>query len=375
MTRGPQVHVLIVGVSHYPHLPGGNGARGPSTYGMSQLTGAAQAAANVSEWLDDTQGRLPARLGTKRVLLSPSRAELAANPGLTGFPPATLATFREEALAWRNDCASHRDNVALFYFAGHGVHAGPNMVVLLEEFARDAGDPLAFGVSVSNLFNGMAPAAATPQMARNQLWFVDACQTLPRDFLGFRDFQPSGVFPVALPARDDRCAPIFYAALPGTRAYSIPKTGTLFSKVLIECLDGAAGQRRGNSSWRVTVGSLLGALQTLMNEVPNGPQATWTGGQISTADRLVVTLEGTPQVRVRLELRPAATAGRVSLAVTGPQGESVPVPTPLQPNPFESTWLAGVYEVAAAPPYDDVVPPEPFWVIPPVAPWDAEVQP
>lgn len=111
----------------------------------------------------------------------------------------------------------------------------------------------------------------------------------------------------------------------------------------------------------------------LMKESQGGVQATWTGGQISSAERTIVKLDGPPSVRVRLELKPAQRAGEVSLSVVDARSAAVEVPVPLDPNPFSCRWPAGVYEVTAAPPYDTAMPEEPLVVIPPVTPWEAQI--
>jgi Caspase domain len=340
---------------------------------MSQLTGAALAAAQVSEWLERAKAQLPVPLRSQRVLLSPSPQELAVRPDLGSHPAATMDAFREAVIAWQEECGSDRENLAIFYFAGHGVREANSVAVLLEEFAQDAGNPLSYGASVSDLFAAMAPTPERPDIARHQLWFIDSCQTVAPGSVGLGQYQPGQILPLGLPGRDDRCAPIFYAALPGSAAYAIPGSGTVFGKALVECLEGAAGTQRGNSGWKVTPGSLSEALQMLMAEAAGGTQSSWTGGQISAADRPIVRLEGPPSVRIRLKLTPPGRAEQVKLSVTGTGQTPLHVPVPLSPNPFHCTWPAGLYEITAAAPHDRSMPPNPFWAIPPVAPWEAEV--
>jgi hypothetical protein len=278
------------------------------------------------------------------------------------------------ALAWREDCAAHEENVALCYFAGHGVQrTRTDAVLLLEDFLSTGGDPLSSGVDVNNLVNGMAPTTTRPRMARTQLWFLDTCRAFPSAFDRFEVLQPSTVFEVGLSDRDDRSAPIYFGSLPGATAYAQPGGFTIFSRALLECLDGAAGVRRaGTPLWDVTIGSLAQALDPvvqMVNAVTGGDQEIFVAGQLARPKGRIVTAPGVPDVQVSLELRPGPAAEAVVLQVIAADGSPKAVPAPLVPNPFSDRWSAGVYRMGVAPPgcglADDdlvVLPPEFEWV-------------
>src|SRR5271170_4855975 len=55
---GPAFHALVIGVSHYRHLPGGGGKRATNTLteGFSQLSAAATSALSVACWIRDNYG-------------------------------------------------------------------------------------------------------------------------------------------------------------------------------------------------------------------------------------------------------------------------------------------------------------------------------
>src|SRR5690348_285562 len=91
----PQLHALIVGVSRYRHLPGGDGPEAEMTFGMRQLTSTALSGFRVLEWLQRRKDRLSRPLATARVLLSPSGLERQVEPGFPeGASACTLADFR-----------------------------------------------------------------------------------------------------------------------------------------------------------------------------------------------------------------------------------------------------------------------------------------
>lgn len=71
----PGLHALIAGVSRYRHLPGGGGPPAKEDWKLPQLTATALTAYKIYRWLIDRRDRLPKRLATVRLLLSPSDAE------------------------------------------------------------------------------------------------------------------------------------------------------------------------------------------------------------------------------------------------------------------------------------------------------------
>lgn len=371
------IHAFIVGVSAYRHLPGGEGERGPSDYGMRQLSACAASAVSVANWLTSAGNRLAVPLATCRVLLSPSPNEFDDLPDFEQMSVATRENFRQSALAWRDDCATDRDNISLFYFAGHGVQrTRSDAVLLMHDFAEGGGNPLYNAVDVNNLFGGMAPSVERPAMARTQLWFIDACRGFPSAFDNFERLAATEVFEVVLSDHDDRCAPIYFGALPGSNAYSIKGKETLFSRALLDSLRDAGGERApGQQSWYITAGSLLRGMQAMIaeiNEAEGSNQEVWDGGQMPRPDTRIVRLDHVPQVRVRLELVPPTAADRVVLGVLDPNGMRIAVPNPLNPNPFKDRWPAGVYHLAATPPTPGILS-EPLPVMPPAFPWRAEV--
>jgi hypothetical protein len=222
----PGLHVLIAGVSAYRHLPGGVGPENSENFGMKQLTSTAMTAYKIHKWLIDNKNRLPLPLATLRLLLSPSPTEADKEPTLNGLAePCTLNNFLQAATDWRADAGTNKGNVTFFYFAGHGIQRGKDdSVLLMEDFNDGLGGYLKNSVETIKLFFGMAPPNNTKEnMARTQLYFIDACRNLPPKFKNFDKVASTPVFDVELSGADDRSsAPIFYAAISDTKAAAIP---------------------------------------------------------------------------------------------------------------------------------------------------------
>lgn len=367
------LHALIVGVSAYPHLPGGEGHTTGPDYGLQQLSAPAASAVAIRSWLEGAASRLAVPLGSVRTLLSPSATELAADPSLAQATGANYQEFFDAAQNWRRECESDPDNIAFFYFAGHGVQrTRSDSVLLLSDFGDRPGNPLLRAVDVNNLFGGMASSTARPAMARTQLWFVDACRAFPGAFANFQTLQATAVFEVELSEADERCAPVYFGAVPGGNAYSVPGDRTLFSMALLESLEHSGGVKpvQGVPGWQVTTGSLLDGMQASIadiNERLGGSQRIWDGGQMEDPDRSIVHLDRIPEVPVSLEVSPASAGSGILVAVTNPDGTGKLGPAPLEPNPYKERWSAGLYGIATMPslpgvePTLPVVPPRCFW--------------
>jgi hypothetical protein len=371
----PAIHALIIGVSAYPHLPGGSGTTAQRTCELGQLTAAASSAVSIYEWLSRAEPRLALDIGSCQLLLSPAPDEEMPD---VPFAVATVANVRAAAQAWREACATDRESIALFYFAGHGVlRTRVDAALLCADFGKDSNALLGCAVDLQNLVDGMAPSDEHPDIARTQLWMVDACQGAPSELKGFDHLCAPDVWD--LPTTrwpDDRCRPIVWAALPGTDAYSVCEESSIFSRALLQCLEGAAGAALGGSDdWGVTVGSLLENVVEVGQDIARelgAPQHPWIDGSYSRTDQLLVRLDGPPQVPVRLELRPAA--GDVRLAVRRVDGAGVTVPAPLHPNPWADLWPASAYQLEAAPPACGIAG-QTLYVFPPSFSWIGRVTP
>lgn len=377
----PGLHALIAGVSAYPHLPAGTGTPAPDSFGMQQLSSTALSAYKMYRWLEGWQNRLRIPIATCRLLLSPSQDEATVEPRLSGLAEAcTQNNFRTAARQWRADASSHKENLAFFYFAGHGVQRNKgDQVLLMEDFGDDIEEvTLDKAVDTNNLFYGMAPAAGRLNIAQTQLYFIDACRVLPSKFKNFERMTVPDIFNVELSGRDERGALIFYAAVPGSKAYALRGEQTLFSKALLACLTGGAGELKeenGQERWCVSLQSLsekLGEYIRLQNEENNSEQDFRVNG--FGPEAIIHYLDDPPVVDVVFEVDPLDALPFTRVEITDDVGKQVlSLPQPLNPHPYHRHLPAGYYTISARidppqPPFIDcpgrarpVMPPSRSW--------------
>ena len=358
----PGVHALIIGVSEYPFLGGGQQPVA-DPWQMGQLTSTASTAHKVFQWLQTA--RLPLPLATCRVLVSASPAE-AALAGLTNH--ATFDNVFAEAHDWRTDANSNPANITFFYFAGHGVQRSKEDAVLcLRDFREPpAGAPaLRRAIDVATLRGGMAPSPTQANIARTQFYFVDACRVQPGQLSKFTAPQTGALWDLETEGQDDRCSPVFYASVSNHVAGAIPGVQTLFSKALIACLEGEAGDSLGEDGagdpvWGVTVQGLNDALQSKIDELNvllGGDQTYSTGGTFKPAT--ICVLDKPPMVDVILQVDPEA-ACQVSRVTVKGNDEPPRVLDPPVAHPVHHQLKAGLYSVELsfnppAPPFVDRV--------------------
>jgi hypothetical protein len=165
-----------------------------------------------------------------------------------------MANVKEAFNRWQERSNSNPENVALFYFCGHGMMR-VGLILLLSDFAADTNDPFDTAINFSETYRGMARCAA-----RTQCYFLDCCaQTTSATSRQLSD--PGRVFLIAefgdLHTGD---APQFLATAPTHSAYGMSGGVTIFTAELLDCLERKGSIRQSGGKWAVTIARLSEAL-------------------------------------------------------------------------------------------------------------------
>lgn len=253
----PQLHALVIGVGLYPFL---GDIRDPRLPRLSSLSSPPISARALVEWLEKDYRNPACPLGTIELLLDPAATVTNAEGREVSVAPAAMANIRVAFDAWFRRCNQNPQNIAFFYFAGHGVMRIDRFLL-----ASDFGDPAHLArwrdsINFTRMLSGMDSCRA-----QRQFYFIDACQDTPDEVLLHESPQGDSLVDATL---DQRVASksAYYAAPAKYPAFAPPGQPTFFCQALLQCLGGAAAYRtRGH--WIVDSASLANALVRIMNNL------------------------------------------------------------------------------------------------------------
>ena len=118
--RGPGTHALVIGVGKYRHLRGGEMPR-KQNLGLGQIKSPPISAMAFADWLLSEHQNPAAPAGSVELLLSPAQSYQLSSGQSIYIESATMANVEAAFFRWYEHCTAHNDNVAIFYFCGHGV--------------------------------------------------------------------------------------------------------------------------------------------------------------------------------------------------------------------------------------------------------------
>jgi hypothetical protein len=295
--QGPATHALVIGVPYYRHLSGGEGPFLKPDFGLQQLDAPRPSVRELVAFLEHEYQNSRAPLATVDVLLPADPAEaLPDDPTARAAAAAARPTTENVKRAiqeWFQRCTTSSENVALFYFCGHGLE-GAEQYLLLEDFGAFPPSVLDNTLNLDRFYAGMGTCTA-----KTQLFFVDACREWPRQLEDTVPGSGQAVLTATLTGGKDRDAPTFLAAAKGRKAFAAEGQSTQFVQALLRALRGpGATQEIDGERWTVRYNSLAQGVAQLLANTPTTlpPQELRTAGD--AGDALIHELPGEPQVPV-----------------------------------------------------------------------------
>lgn len=339
----PKTHAFIVGVGRYPHLSGG-GRETPGLPPLAQLTSPPISARALANWLIGTPLKHDAApLGSVEMLLSDAGGQNYDVPGGTRIAVEDATSERIEAAfgRWYDRCDAHRDNVALFYFCGHGVQKDV-LMLLPENVGASSLTPWAKAIDFDASYRGMARCAA-----ETQYYFIDACRQLTTSMLK-KDFKGWTLIEGDVWQQNPRIAPKLYATTIGHPAFGDANEPSRYTRALLQAL-GGGGADKQNGRWVIDTSHLGSAVQKIIDrgnlDLPHGEQQKVVTGGDSIGIKTLHVLDQPPDVLTTISCEPPAATDVAELYLKGRNRQYERVPA------TAGAWLrkveAGIYEVAA----------------------------
>lgn len=238
---GPKTHALVIGVSYYHHLPGGQGIPIREPMDLEQLSSPTISAVAFAEWILSELNNLRAPLGSVEVLLSPVADVTLPDGTRRRSTRATMEEIRRAFDQWYVRCDSDPGNVAIFYFCGHGLMR-QNLALLAEDFGVRPLAPFETAIDINSTWEGMARCKA-----QTQCYFIDCCRQASWAMQRQLDDPASTLVNPQFGIASERDAPRFMATGPARSAYGMSSSTTLFTNALLECLK--RGARKEGARW------------------------------------------------------------------------------------------------------------------------------
>jgi hypothetical protein len=334
VSAAPQVHALVIGVGQYTHLDQPAAAEfGLDPVLTSPPLSAAAFAGFVLDELDELGGTRA--LGSVDLYLSGATTFTSGRSGeVSAIDAPTTENVVAAIKAWAARCRSHEENLALFYFCGHGIDKARELGLLLADFGSE---PNLFENSIS--VTALQGAMGAERSPRQQCFFVDACRQPSPEAMRYAGPVGRDVLGWKIDLRGAEDSSIFYATLPTDPAYGQTGDVAPFTRSLLRALRGLGVRTLRNGYWEVTTSYLQQAIRAAMRadgigwKLGQRPQrGGWEGDlpvhRVLDPGEIPVNLEVQPVDQVQLvTLRRAGVVHQLlpggRLALNLPMGEYV----------------------------------------------------
>ncbi|MEV6071879.1 caspase family protein [Nocardia sp. NPDC052001] len=281
-------------------------------------------ARSFCDWVVKEMNHPEATLGSVEILTSGSGAHLSP----------TLENVTRSFDRWYDHCDQNEDNVAIFYFCGHGVKR-ESEYILLEDFGESGNRLLQHSVDVSDLYYAMARCRA-----KNQYFFVDACRQIPFKLLRSLSGDATRLLSRELSADTRSNAALVFATSGGAKAYGTAGQVSRFTDTLVKALSGLGGHPHGDE-WVVSMPHLFRAVGILMQD-DGGPAQNPTSELVGSSP--VHIMLKPPLVPVTVACSPQAAIAGAELQLLDRGGVSPPGTNPMTvPNGWHFELSADYY--------------------------------
>lgn len=341
---GPKTHILLIGIGGYNFLSNGADELEQQFDGAKLMGQLSSPPASIKAFYDSVLklhegGSWITPLGSIDVLVSSPPGAAPAFAGMAEEMP-TIGNIKRAYWRWRALCDSDPDNVALFFFCGHGLEKGEHYL-LAQDFGEMPGSPW----DGSFAFD-MTRRAFSTCRARTQIFMVDSCRQVTSDMLS-SSLPLNPIEPPSLLARDCQFSLVQKAAAANEKAYGPKGEASYYTKALIKALEGNAADNDSGTSWMVSTGTLASKMNLFLKA--EADTEGYAQRCISTTSDVtaLIRLNAPPEVPLSITCDPEQALGLASLSCKELHTNIGPTRLP-EPMPWDIKVRAGVYKVEAS---------------------------
>ncbi|WP_406177970.1 caspase family protein [Streptomyces canus] len=310
---GPRVHAFLIGVGRYRHLAGGEDPVRHGLGNLRQLTSPPISTVKIVEWLATSLNHPTAQLGTIDVLLSPPQ-DIDAGDGPIRVEKPDAQTVRRTFNGWKDRCDRSHENVAVFYFCGHGAQGPTSQHLFLEDFCANLNNKLENTIDFDASWRGMGECKA-----KSQYFFIDACRVANQELRG--EFQSGGIILVRRSGyfvKESRVDHGYLmSAKEGAKSFGRENKISYFTEALLEALQGW-GARYLNNRWQVDLSEINRHVTWRVSTPPEDKRdrTRWQESpDLFMNGDPVLHLPDEPILPVTIKCNPAFAASRAHLTV------------------------------------------------------------
>ncbi|MGK7953057.1 MAG: caspase family protein [Xenococcaceae cyanobacterium] len=247
----PGIRALVIGVGHYDSV---------RYYNLDDISSATVSALEFALWLQnrlrfpDPSSQNIRYLDVKYldVLVSAAnnmdssvqdryRNSLRQVNQSWNYEEVYFQKIRDAILQWQNECNRSENEVAFFYFCGHGVEHKGIKALLAQDF-NAATHEFKKSLDLKTFYDATASFQAT-----KKYFFIDSCRSTPSRIRNFRMISPDPVIYPELDLTHHGDAPLYYATKQSDSAWGENNQISQFTDAIIRALNGAgANLGRGN---------------------------------------------------------------------------------------------------------------------------------
>jgi hypothetical protein len=194
-------------------------------------------------------------------------------------PKADLAAVKKAATKWCERLQENRENMAIFYFCGHGIVHGGESALLLQDFGKPDHE-YEGAIDVNSLLGTMKNSRAVEQM-----FLFDCCRTAADDIYQNETRIGSRIANVQALGRghnDPARQFVLYPTLDGEEAFGIRQDLTVFTSSLIDAFSFAAADG-STERWVTNTASILKEVDRLTSWRASPAVATRSRPQSTSA--------------------------------------------------------------------------------------------